>query len=369
MIQLPDVARKPADGSGVLLEGKRILITGGTGSLGKVLLRRILAGDAGKPEQIVVLSRDEAKQHQIRVEYHQRYAATDEVIYQNFRELLSFRIGDVRDYASICGSLHGIDIVFNAAALKQVPTCEYFPYEAVQTNIIGPENIVRAVRDLNLPVESVVGISTDKAVKPVNVMGMTKSIQERIFARANLEVPNTRFVIVRYGNVLASRGSVIPLFHEQIRTGGPVTITHPEMTRFLLTLDDAVDLIFAAVLSARRGETYIPRVPSARIVDVAAALIGERRIKTVVTGVRPGEKLHEILISEEEAHRTLRTGHHYVIAPILPELQAELPAERILHAEYSSADDLLAFEGVLDLLRRRQLMVEDSVELEGEFLR
>src|SRR5580704_18334454 len=282
------------------LEGKRILITGGTGSLGKVLIRRLLSGDAGRPAKIVVLSRDEAKQHQIRVEYEHRYAATDEVIYENFRRALSFRIGDVRDYSSVSAALHGTDIVFNAAALKQVPTCEYFPYEAVQTNITGAENVVRAIRDLQLPVETVVGISTDKAVKPVNVMGMTKSIQERIFARANLEVPHTRFVVVRYGNVLASRGSVIPLFHEQIKNGGPVTITHPDMTRFLLSLDEAVDLIFAAVRKAKRGETFIPRVPSARMVDVAAALIGNRKIKLEVTGIRPGEKLHEILISEEE---------------------------------------------------------------------
>jgi UDP-glucose 4-epimerase len=354
---------------GKILEGKRVLITGGTGSLGKVLLRRILGGDAGQPTQIIVLSRDEAKQHQIRVEYQQRYAATDEVIYRNFRDRLSFRIGDVRDYASVCAALHGVDIVFNAAALKQVPTCEYFPYEAVQTNITGPENIVRAIRDLQLPVEVVVGISTDKAVKPVNVMGMTKSIQERIFARANLELPHTRIVIVRYGNVLASRGSVIPLFHEQIKAGGPVTIKHPDMTRFLLSLDDAVDLIFAAVRGAKRGETYIPRVPGARMVDVAAALIGNRPIKTVVTGIRPGEKLHEILISEEEAHRTVQRGPHYVIGPILPELQPEAPAQRVLDREYSSGDDLLSLDGVIDLMRRRHLMVDDALEYEGEFLR
>jgi FlaA1/EpsC-like NDP-sugar epimerase len=351
------------------LEGKRILITGGTGSLGKVLLRRLLGGDAGRPAKIVVLSRDEAKQHQIRVEYEHRYAATDEVIYENFRRALSFRIGDVRDYSSVSAALHGTDVVFNAAALKQVPTCEYFPYEAVQTNITGAENIVRAIRDLQLQVEAVVGISTDKAVKPVNVMGMTKSIQERIFARGNLDVLHTRFVVVRYGNVLASRGSVIPLFHEQINSGGPVTITHPEMTRFLLSLDEAVDLIFAAVRKARRGETFIPRVPSARMVDVAAALIGDRKIKTEVTGIRPGEKLHEILISEEEAQRTMLRDDQYVIAPILPELRADPPAQRILDHEYSSADDLMPFEGVVDLLRRRRLMVEDRLELEGEFLR
>lgn len=267
----------------------------------------------------------------------------------------------------MCAALNGVDIVFNAAALKQVPVCEYFPYEAVQTNIAGPENIVRAIRDLQLPVEVVVGISTDKAVKPVNVMGMTKSIQERIFARANLDLPHARVVIVRYGNVLASRGSVIPLFHEQIKTGGRVTITHPDMTRFLLSLNEAVDLIFAAVHSARRGETYIPRVPGARISDIAAVLIGDRPISTVVTGIRPGEKLHEILISEEEAHRTIQRGQHYVIGPILPELHTR-EGDRVLDREYSSADDLLSREGVIDLLRRQRLMVDDPLEY-GEFLR
>jgi FlaA1/EpsC-like NDP-sugar epimerase len=352
-----------------LVEGKRILITGGTGSLGKVLLRRLLSGTAGHPAKVVVFSRDEAKQHQIRVEYEHRRASTDEVIYDNFRRALSFKIGDVRDYSSISSALHGIDVVFNAAALKQVPTCEYFPYEAVLTNISGAENIVRAIRDLQFPVQAVVGISTDKAVKPVNVMGMTKSIQERIFTRANLEIINTRFVMVRYGNVLASRGSVIPLFREQIKNGGPVTITHPQMTRFLLSLEQAVDLIFAAVCGARPGETYIPRVPSARMIDVAAALIGDQKIEMRVTGIRPGEKLHEILISEDEAHRTIRRGDHYVIAPILPELRSGLQAQPALDREYSSAEDLMTPEQVAALLRGHRLMIGDQLEFEGEFLR
>jgi FlaA1/EpsC-like NDP-sugar epimerase len=352
-----------------LLQGKNVLITGATGSLGKVLLRRILSGEAGQVDRLVALSRDEAKQHEIRVEYQKKRSATDEVIYRNFMERLTFRIGDVRDFASVCAALQGIDIVFNAAALKQVPTCEYFPFEAVQTNVVGPENIVRAVRDLNLPVEAVVGVSTDKAVKPVNVMGMTKALQERVFTRANLEVSRTRFVIVRYGNVLASRGSVIPLFHEQIRSGGPVTITDPEMTRFLLSLDDAVDLIFAALRDAQRGEIYIPRTRGARVVDVAQALIGGRPIELVTIGVRPGEKIHEILISEEEAHRAFVRDAYYVIGPLLPELQQGSVASNSISGEYSSADDLLSPEGVVDLLRRKRLMVEDNPDIEGELLR
>jgi len=350
-------------------DGKRILITGGTGSLGKVLLARLLGGSVGEPEKIVVFSRDEAKQHALRVEYQHRTAATDEIIYRNFSQMLEFRIGDVRDYQSVTSAVKNADVVFNAAALKQVPTCEYFPYEAVLTNIMGAENIVRAIRELDLAVETVVGISTDKAAKPVNVMGMTKSIQERLFAKGNLDAPGTRFVLARYGNVLASRGSVVPLFHEQIRHGGPLTITSKDMTRFLLSLEEAVDLILAAVREGRAGETFIPRIPSARIVDLAAALIGDRDIKTVITGMRPGEKLHEILVSEEEANRTVFKGEHLVIRPILPELQKDEPDGRILGREFSSADELMSVDEVRSLLERRRLLYEQGLELEGEILR
>src|SRR5215203_816421 len=280
-----------------MLTGKRVLVTGGTGSLGKVLVRRLLSGEMGVPKQITVFSRDEAKQHSMRLAFQRLRIATDEVIYHNFERLLQFRIGDVRDPHSVTTALREADVVFNAAALKQVPSCEYFPYEAVQTNITGAENIIRAIRENGLKIDTVVGVSTDKACKPVNVMGMTKAIQERVFTSANLTCPYTRFVCVRYGNVLASRGSVIPLFHEQIRSGGPLTITTTDMTRFLLSLEEAVDTVFAAIRGGRRGETYIPRVPSARVVDVARALIGDRDIETVVTGIRPGEKVHEILIS------------------------------------------------------------------------
>ncbi|MBN1636830.1 MAG: polysaccharide biosynthesis protein, partial [Deltaproteobacteria bacterium] len=255
-----------------LFENKIVVITGGTGSLGKVLTRRILSGDTGTPKKIIIFSRDEAKQHFMRIEYQHKTKVTDEIIYNNFKELLEFRIGDVRDFHSVCSVLKNADIVINAAALKQVPSCEYFPFEAVQTNIAGANNIVRAIDELNLPVETVVGVSTDKACKPINVMGMTKAIQERVFITANIMVPETRFVCVRYGNVLASRGSVIPLFHEQIRNGGPVTITTTEMTRFLLPLEKAVDIIFAALRTSLPGETYVPKVPAARIVDVASAL-------------------------------------------------------------------------------------------------
>jgi len=286
------------------------------------------------------------------------------VIYHNFEELLQFQIGDVRDYHSVSAVLRNADVVFNAAALKQVPTCEYFPYEAVQTNIGGAENIVRVIREHQLPVETVVGVSTDKACKPVNVMGMTKAIQERIVIRANLDCPNTRFICVRYGNVLASRGSVIPLFHHQIRQGGPVTVTTTEMTRFLLSLEQAVDTIFAAVQYAQRGETYIPRVPSARVIDVAEVLIDDRPIKTLISGIRPGEKVHEILVSEEEAYRTIERGNYYAILPMLPELRGGTNVETPLVKEYSSADNVMSKPELSELLGKHKLLVEDQPAFE-----
>ena len=329
--------------------GKRILVTGGTGSLGQALLRRLLDGDAGRPAKIVVFSRDEEKQHHLRLKYHGA-------------EQLAFWIGDVRDYAAVSASLSDIDIVFNAAALKQVPTCEYCPQEAILTNLSGPQNIIRAIRDLRLPVETVVAISTDKAVKPVNVMGMTKALQERLFATASLHARATRFVVVRYGNVLVSRGSVIPLFSEQIRNGGPVTITHPQMTRFMLGLDEAVDTIFAAVREACNGETYVPRIRSARVVDIAAALIDGRPIKTKITGIRPGEKLHEVLVSEEECGRTGTRGNYYVVRSILPELAGQEPQAPTLEREFSSAEHVMTLDEVRRMLSDAGLIVPVAEE-------
>jgi len=356
-----------------ILEGKRVLITGGTGSLGKVLTRRILNGEAGHPEKVIVFSRDEAKQHFIRVEYENRVAATDEIIYRNFQRLLEFRIGDIRDYGSVASVLRDADIVVNAAAMKQVPTCEYFPNEAFKTNVGGAENIVRAIQEHTLPVETVVGVSTDKACKPVNVMGMTKALQERVFIQANMRCPGTRFVCTRYGNVLASRGSVIPLFHEQIRSGGPVTITTPDMTRFLLTLDDAVDIIFAAISQARHGETLVPRAPAARIADVATALIGDRPVRRMITGIRPGEKVHEIMVSDEEAYRTVKCGRWYVIRPMLPEVWigvgATADGASCLKGAYSSNEDVMSLGEATAMLRSHRLMLEDSVESKVELLR
>jgi UDP-glucose 4-epimerase len=355
----------------MIFEGKTVLVTGGTGSMGKTLVRRVLTGEQGTPKKVIVFSRDEAKQHDMRMSYLNRRAATDEVIYQNFMRVLEFRIGDVRDYASLCAAVKDADIVINAAALKQVPSCEYFPTQAVLTNCIGASNIVRAIEENGYPVQTVLAVSTDKACKPVNVMGMTKSIQERIMTSANILNPKTRFICVRYGNVLASRGSVIPLFHEQIRNGGPITITVPDMTRFLLSLDEAVDTVFAALEGAKRGETYIPRVPSATVMHVAKALVGERKINIQVVGIRPGEKIHEILISEEEANHCAVRGKYYAILPMLPELRdPEAHEPNALNKEFSSGDVVLDLPETIELLKKHKLMIEDmDLSSDRELLR
>ena len=296
-----------------LFDGKRILVTGGTGSLGKSLVRRLLNGTCGRPEKIIIFSRDEAKQYDMRLAFRNLTAATEEVIYQDSEETLEFRIGDVRDDRSVASAIRHVDVVINAAALKQVPSCEYAPAEAVATNISGAENIVRMIENMNLSVETVIGISTDKACKPINVMGMTKAIQERIFINANLHCPNTRLICVRYGNVLASRGSVVPLFHSQIKAGGAVTITTGDMTRFLLSISQAVDTIVDAYKHGLAGEVFVPRVPSSLIANVSEALINGRDIEVKEIGIRPGEKVHEILVAEDEVYRTVARNGYYVI--------------------------------------------------------
>ena len=350
------------DKRGDLLTDKRVVVTGGTGSFGKVIVRRLLEGEVGVPAEVVVFSRSEATQHQMRLDFQHRRVATDEIVYEEERHSrLHFQVGDIRDPSSVVSLLRGREVVFHAAAMKQVPVCEYNPFEAVKTNVVGAENIVRAIRDHELGVETVIGVSTDKACKPVNVMGMTKAVQERILNRANIECSDTRFLTARYGNVLASRGSVVPLFHEQIKNGGPVTMTSPDMTRFLLSLDRAVDTVFDALQDGGRGETYIPRLPSALIRDMAEGLIGDRPIEIEWIGIRPGEKIHEILVSEEEAPRTYARGRNMVIMPLLPELRSEpSDAEPFGGPEYSSANETLDPPAVLDLLRENKLMLDDA---------
>ena len=348
----------------MLVEGKNVLVTGGTGSLGQAIVRRLLAGEAGMPGRIVVISRDEAKQHDMRLSYLRRREATDEVIYRNSTQVLRFVIGDMRDYPSVVRAVKDAHLVIHAAALKQVPTCEYFPFEAIQTNLIGAQNLVRAIRENRTSVETVVGISTDKACKPINVMGMTKAIMERLLIEANIGT-ETRFACVRYGNVIASRGSVVPLFLEQIASGGPVTLTMKEMTRFLLTLDQAVDTVLAAVRTARPGETYVPRVVSARVEDLADVMIDGRAIEKIFTGIRPGEKVHEIMVSDEECYRAVSRDGYYVIRPMLPELagEADPPGPPALTGEYSSSD-VTADRAVLKTLLRPYMgTVKGSAEL------
>jgi UDP-glucose 4-epimerase len=339
-----------------LLDDKKVLITGGTGSLGQVLARRLLEGELGVPRQVVVFSRSEALQHEMRLSFQHRQVATDDIVYDEERHhRLTFRIGDVRDLSALAAVLHDVDVVFHAAAMKQVPACEYHPVEAVRTNVDGAAKLVRTIRDLAIPVDTVVGISTDKACKPVNVMGMTKAIQERILIDANLDCEGTRFIVARYGNVIASRGSVVPLFAEQIAQGGPLTLTTQEMTRFLMSLEESVDLIFSALRTARRGETYVPRVPAVRIVDLAQAMAAEKNVEIRYTGIRPGEKIHELLVSEEEAARTTIRDEKLVIAPILPELRLPNDDQPFDRGEYSSADEVVTGAELHALLSRHHI--------------
>ena len=350
-------------------DDKIVLVTGGTGSMGKTFIHRLLSNNNYNPKKIIVFSRDEAKQHDMRMNYYNKTVATEEIIYKDFLNILDFRIGDVRDYADVCSAVKEADIIVNAAALKQVPTCEYFPVQALLTNCFGPANIVRAIQENDYKVDTVIGISTDKACKPVNVMGMTKSIQEKIFISANTLLANTRFICVRYGNVLASRGSVIPLFHDQINNGGPVTITDKNMTRFLLTLEDAVDTVLAAIENAQKGEIYIPKAPSANMLNIAKALIGEKDISINYIGVRPGEKMHEILVSEQEIYHCIDRNDYYSILPMLPELQNKtIEKKNILGKELSSFDNILDLDDTIDLLKKNNLLVENVNEIESEDL-
>lgn len=280
---------------------KRVLVTGGTGSFGNFVVRRLL--NAGVKE-VRVLSRDEKKQYDMRVFYQGRPD-------------LTLVIGDVRDPRVVDDAMNGIDVVFHAAALKQVPTCEHHPHEAIKTNVLGAENLVSAA--LRHQVECFVMISTDKAVKPVNVMGMTKALQERTVLHGNLSHANrgTRLCCVRYGNVLRSRGSVVPFFRRQLALGQTMTITDERMTRFLLTLNEAIDLVLYAAENTEGGEIFVRKADAARVTDIACVLAEEagKACDYKVIGILPGEKLHEILVSEEELVRVRDCGQYYKVMP------------------------------------------------------
>lgn len=340
-----------------------ILITGGTGSLGKVLLYRLLYYKEFSPKKIIIFSRDEAKQHSIK---------TDK-LYKSQLDKIEFRIGDVRNYSDVCSAIKDSTIIINAAALKQVPSCEYFPEQAILTNCKGPINILRALQEKANKVHTVIGISTDKACKPVNTMGMTKALQEKIFLSGNIQIPSIRFVCVRYGNVLASRGSVIPLFIEQLENNQPLTITNSDMTRFLLSLNDAVDTIFYSLEYALSpGEIIIPHCKSGRVIDIATIFLESRGLPVSSStikyiGDRPGEKLHEILISEEELKRTSLRGKYYVIKSHLQESKEDDIIQKDIYQEYSSENNLLTKEEVKQLLQENNLL--NINQIRGEILR
>lgn len=277
-----------------------VLITGGTGSLGRKMARVLLRDY--QPRKLIVLSRDELKQHEMR---------TSGLAHPSLR----YFIGDVRDADRLRRAFQGVDVVIHAAALKQVPACEYNPIEAVLTNVMGSRNVIDAALDCR--VRQVLAVSSDKAVNPVNVYGATKLVAEKLFVQANAYSGTgpTRFSCVRYGNVVGSRGSVIPLFIEQ-RQHGRLTVTDRRMTRFWLTLDRAVRFVLGAVKQMHGGEVFVPKIPSMNIMDLAAAVGPECAVDEV--GIRPGEKLHEVLVSEDESRQTVELPDMFVIEPAHP---------------------------------------------------
>ena len=289
------------DYSGVL-NNKNILITGGTGSFGHQMVKELMPY---KPKTVRIFSRDEDKQHSMKMELEK------EPIFKK----MEFLIGDVREYDRLYAVTKDIDIIFHAAALKQVPTVESHPYEAVKTNIIGAYNVVKAA--VARKVKNVVAISTDKAVKPVNAMGMTKALQEKIILSDDLTKDGTKFCCVRYGNVLGSRGSVIPLWNSKIEQNKPLPVTHPDMTRFLLTLSDAIDLVFYSLKHGNGGEIFVKKAPGAKMVNLAKAYAelktGKKNYPLEYIGIRAGEKIDEILVSHEEMRHAQERKDHFII--------------------------------------------------------
>lgn len=287
-----------------LFTGKTLLITGGTGSFGNAVLNRFLKTDIG---EIRVFSRDEKKQDDMR---HEFQAEMPEV-----SDKIKFFIGDVRDLSSIKNAVYGVDYIFHAAALKQVPSCEFFPLEAVRTNVIGTENVLTAAIDAG--VKSVICLSTDKAAYPVNAMGLTKALEERIAVAKSRTVDpgKTKICVTRYGNVLCSRGSVIPLWIQQIREGKPVTVTEPNMTRFIMSLEEAVDLVLFAFENGESGDILVQKAPACTIDTQAKAVIElfdeKHRSEIKIIGIRHGEKMYETLLTNEECANAVDLGKFY----------------------------------------------------------
>jgi UDP-N-acetylglucosamine 4,6-dehydratase len=277
--------------------GKVVLVTGGTGSFGRAFIKRMLTDF--HPAKLIIFSRDELKQHEMRTSGFDHPG-------------LRYFIGDVRDALRVRRAMQGVDIVVHAAALKQVPACEYNPMEAIMTNIMGGRNVVEAALDTD--VEKVMALSTDKAVNPINLYGATKLAAEKLFVQSNAYAGgrDVRFSCVRYGNVVGSRGSVVPMFIKQ-RESGHVTITDRRMTRFWLSLDQGVDFTIRAIEAMQGGEVFVPKIPSMRLTDLAHAIAPEAELEII--GIRPGEKLHEVLISEDEARHTMDLPDMYVVEP------------------------------------------------------
>lgn len=284
-------------GANQLFENKVLLITGGTGSFGNQVLKRFLNS---KIKEIRIFSRDEKKQDDMRKEYQD--------------SKIKFIIGDVRDFDSVNKAMNAVDYVFHAAALKQVPSCEFYPIEAVKTNILGAENVINAA--VSNDVEKLVCLSTDKAVYPINAMGISKAMMEKlVVAKSRMKKEKTIMAVTRYGNVMASRGSVIPLFTQQILSGQNITITDPSMTRFMMSLDEAIDLVIFAFQNAKGGEVFVQKSPASTIEDLAKALLeifkAKNKIKTI--GTRHGEKKYETLLTVEEKGKALDMGNYYVV--------------------------------------------------------
>ena len=283
-----------------LFTNKTLLITGGTGSFGNAVLNRFLQTDIG---EIRIFSRDEKKQDDMRHEFQAKMPEASDKI--------KFFIGDVRDLASVKNAMHGVDYIFHAAALKQVPSCEFFPMEAVRTNVFGTDNVLTAAIDEG--VKSVICLSTDKAAYPVNAMGITKALEERVAVAKSRNTKTTKICCTRYGNVMCSRGSVIPLWIDQIRAGNPITITEPSMTRFIMSLDEAVDLVLFAFEHGVNGDILVQKAPACTIETLAKAVTGlfnpETEIKVI--GIRHGEKMYETLLTNEECAKAIDMGNFY----------------------------------------------------------
>ena len=284
-----------------LFTNKTLMITGGTGSFGNAVLNRFLRTDIG---EIRVFSRDEKKQDDMRHEFQAKMP--------EFSDKIKFYIGDVRDLQSVKNAMHGVDYIFHAAALKQVPSCEFFPMEAVRTNVIGTDNVLTAA--IEEGVECVICLSTDKAAYPINAMGITKAIEEKVAVARSRNSGKTKICCTRYGNVMCSRGSVIPLWIDQIRNGQPITLTEPTMTRFIMSLEEAVDLVLFAFEHGENGDLLIQKAPACTIQTQAEAvceLFGGKKEDIRVIGIRHGEKMYETLLTNEECAKAVDMGNFY----------------------------------------------------------